>query len=228
MRTNTTNNSTKVTTNNRNLRRRPEMVKEEDIITTIPNKTIDNFSDSNIISDVTSVTSLKKLIEVATERLNRITKPMHWEDVVASFENADFPVFDRIMIGLSGIPDRSINDMYNTIRLYATVRINLELNKAKKNIYDVDAYMEVFRDAFLEVTTSYNFEILVNIFKEAVEGKGYYDPNLLDVNFDNPFTIYMFSDFNDRTVYRDHLKNFWFDLVERYNGENGEKKVFNI
>lgn len=225
---NTTNNSTKVTTNNRNLRRRPEMVKEEDIITTIPNKTIDNFSDSNIISDVTSVTSLKKLIEVATERLNRITKPMHWEDVVASFENADFPVFNRIMIGLSGIPDRSINDMYNTIRLYATVRINLELNKAKKNIYDVDAYMEVFRDAFLEVTTSYNFEILVNIFKEAVEGKGYYDPNLLDVNFDNPFTIYMFSDFNDRTVYRDHLKNFWFDLVERYNGENGEKKVFNI
>lgn len=228
MRTNTTNNSTKVTTNNRNLRRRPEMVKEEDIITTIPNKTIDNFSDSNIISDVTSVTSLKKLIEVATERLNRITKPMHWEDIVSSFENADFPIFNRIMIGLSGIPDRSINDMYNTIRLYATVRINLELNKAKKNIYDVDAYMEVFRDAFLEVTTSYNFEILVNIFKEAVEGKGYYDPNLLDVNFDNPFTIYMFSDFNDRTVYRDHLKNFWFDLVERYNGENGEKKVFNI
>lgn len=96
MNANTTNNSTKATTNNRNLRRRPEMVK--DIITTIPNKTIDNFSDSNIISDVTSVTSLKKLIEVATERLNRITKPMHWEDVVSSFENADFPVFNRIMI----------------------------------------------------------------------------------------------------------------------------------
>ena len=221
---NTTNNSTKVTAYNRN-RRRPEM--KEDIITTIPNKTIDNFSDSNIISDVTSVTSLKKLIEVATERLNRITKPMHWEDVVASFENADFPVFDRIMIALSGMPDRSITDMYNVIKLYATVRINLELNKAK-NSYDVDTYMEVFRDAFLEVTTSYNFEILVKIFKEAVEGKGYYDPNLLDINFDNPFTIYMFSDFNDRTVYRDHLKNFWFDLVERYNGENGEKKVFNI
>ena len=221
---NTTNNSTKVTAYNRN-RRRPEM--KEDIITTIPNKTIYNFSDSNIISDVTSVTSLKKLIEVATERLNRITKPMHWEDVVASFENADFPVFDRIMIALSGMPDRSITDMYNVIKLYATVRINLELNKAK-NSYDVDTYMEVFRDAFLEVTTSYNFEILVKIFKEAVEGKGYYDPNLLDINFDNPFTIYMFSDFNDRTVYRDHLKNFWFDLVERYNGENGEKKVFNI
>lgn len=225
MNTNTTNNSTKATTNNRNLRRRPEMVK--DIITTIPNKTIDNFSDSNIISDVTSVTSLKKLIEVATERLNRITKPMHWEDVVASFENADFPVFDRIMIALSGMPDRSITDMYNVIKLYATVRINIELNKAK-NSYDVDTYMETFRDAFLEVTTSYNFEILVKIFKEAVEGKGYYDPNLIDINFDNPFTIYMFSDFNDRTVYRDHLKNFWFDLVERYNGENGDKKVFNI
>ena len=225
MNANTTNNSTKATTNNRNLRRRPEMVK--DIITTIPNKTIDNFSDSNIISDVTSVTSLKKLIEVATERLNRITKPMHWEDVVASFENADSPVFDRIMIALSGMPDRSITDMYNVIKLYATVRINIELNKAR-NSYDVDTYMEVFRDAFLEVTTSYNFEILVKIFKEAVEGKGYYDPNLLDINFDNPFTIYMFSDFNDRTVYRDHLKNFWFDLVERYNGENGDKKVFNI
>lgn len=223
------NNNTKVTTNtkeiantNRNLRRRPEVKKN--IITTIPNQTVDNFSDSNIISDVTSITSLKKLIEVATERLNKITKPMHWEDVVDSFENADFPIFNRIMISLSEIPDRSITDMYNTIRLYATVRINLELNKAK-NSYDVDTYMETFRDAFLEVTTSYNFEILVKIFKESVEGKGYYDPDLLDINFDNPFTIYMFSDFNDRTVYRDHLKNFWFDLVEKY---NGDKKVFNI
>ena len=228
MNTNTTNN-TKATNNTEEIvnrfRRRPEV--NTDIITTIPNKTVDNFSDSNIISDVTSITSLKKLIEVATERLNRITKPMHWEDVVSSFENADFPIFNRIMIALSEMPDRSITDMYNTIRLYATVRINLELNKAK-NSYDVDTYMEVFRDAFLEVTTSYNFEILVKIFKESVEGKGYYDPNILDINFDNPFTIYMFSDFNDRTVYRDHLKNFWFDLVERYNGENGDKKVFNI
>ena len=221
---NNTTNNTKATAYNRN-RRRPEMKK--DIITTIPNKTVDNFSDSNIISDVTSITSLKKLIEVATKRLATISKPMHWEDIVSSFENADFPIFNRIMIALSEMPDRSITDMYNTIRLYATVRINLELNKAK-NSYDVDTYMETFRDAFLEVTTSYNFEILVKIFKEAVEGKGYYDSNLLDINFDNPFTIFMFSDFNDRTVYRDHLKNFWFDLVERYNGENGEKKVFNI
>ena len=82
--TNATNNTKEIV--NR-FRRRPEV--NTDIITTIPNKTVDNFSDSNIISDVTSVTSLKKLIEVATERLNRITKPMHWEDVVSSFENAD-------------------------------------------------------------------------------------------------------------------------------------------
>lgn len=226
MNNNTTNNSTTTNTTIRN-RRRPEIKK--DIITTIPNKTVDNFSESNIISDVTSITSLKRLIEVATKRLETISKPMHWEDIVSSFENADFPIFNRIMIALSEMPDRSITDMYNTIRLYATVRINLELNKAK-NSYDVDTYMEVFRDAFLEVTTSYNFEILVKIFKEAVDGKGYYDPNLLDVNFDNPFTIYMFSDFNDRIIYRDHLKNFWFDLVERYNGENGigNGKVFNI
>lgn len=225
---NTTNN-TKTTANNNNnnhqRRRRPEMKK--DIITTIPNQTVDNFSESNIISDVTSITSLKKLIEVATKRLETISKPMHWEDIVSSFENADFPIFNRIMIALSGMPDRSITDMYNVIKLYATVRINIELNKAK-NSYDVDTYMETFRDAFLEVTTSYNFEIIVKIFKEAVEGKGYYDPNLFDINFDNPFTIYMFSDFNNRTAYRDHLKNFWFDLVERYNGENGDKKVFNI
>ena len=86
--TNATNNTKEIANTNRNLRRRPEV--NTDIITTIPNKTVDNFSDSNIISDVTSVTSLKKLIEVATERLNRITKPMHWEDVVSSFENADY------------------------------------------------------------------------------------------------------------------------------------------
>lgn len=227
MNANNTTNNTKATTNtNRNLRRRPEVKKN--IITTIPNKTVDNFSESNIISDVTSITSLKKLIDVATKRLETISKPMHWEDIVSSFENADFPIFNRIMIALSEeMSDRSITDMYNTIRLYATVRINLELNKAK-NSYDVDTYMETFRDAFLDVITDYNFEILVKIFKESVEGNKYYDSKKLDIEFNNPFTIFMFSDFNDRTVYREHLKNFWFELVDKYNGENGDKKVFNI
>lgn len=219
----TNNNSTHATARNNRNRRIPEMKK--DIITTIPNKTVNNFSESNIISDVTSITALKKLIEVSTERLEKINGKLIIGEAVTRLQNADFSIYERVMIFLAHqhrVNNESlsiIQDMYDTIRLYATVRINLELNKAKTS-YDVDTYVSIFGDAFLDVTTEYNFEILKKIFNETVaklsSNTRHCIENDYDVDFTNPFTIYMFSDCNNPHLYREKFEEFWNRLHECY------------
>lgn len=196
---------------------------KNDIITTIPNKTVNNFSESNIISDVTSITALKKLIEVAAERLEKINGQLIIGEAVTRLQNADFSIYERVMIFLAHQVNNEslsiIQDMYDTIRLYATVRINLELNKAKTS-YDVDTYVSTFGDAFLDVITDYNFEILKKIFNETVaklsSNTRHCIENDYDVDFTNPFTIYMFSDCNNPYLYREKFEEFWDRLHKRY------------
>ena len=228
--TNATNNTKEIANTNRNLRRRRPEAKKN-IITTNPNQTIDNFSDSNIISDATSITSLKKLIEVATKRLEKINGRLNFEGIITRLENADFSIYERIMIFLAHQCRANneslliIRNMYDTVRLYATARINLNIYKIKSE-YEIDTYMETFKDTFLDVITDYNFGILQRIFNETVTNLSknirYYAEHDYDIDFTNPFTIYMFSDCNSHILYRERFEEFWIVLHENYGDEINE------